>query len=175
MQRKTLVYVGYFISKEELAQWSEREAQSSPVYRQCLKREAGSIAFALGLYLRKLKLGISIKCQFVPKLEHGGCGFHCWNMNLVFYRRYAEARTLATCKPAEWKRFAEKATDLEVKQKLEDALNIELSEWTIIVWAPTAMLYNVAPEEFEERKAEFMEQIENGPPGPCGGDPPPLP
>ncbi|KAG8781091.1 hypothetical protein FRC12_022248 [Ceratobasidium sp. 428] len=173
--RKTLVLSGYFISREKLDQWSEHQEKINPVYKRCLRQEAGFVDFAVDSYLRKNKLGGLVKQQYTPMPEHGGCGAHCSNWNIVLYRRYGETTSLAKCKPTVWKRFEEKPADLDVKQKIESALHLELSEWTTIVWGPTAMMYNATLEAFEERKTELVEQIENGPPGPCGGDPPPLP
>ncbi|KAG8777955.1 hypothetical protein FRC12_000109 [Ceratobasidium sp. 428] len=173
--RLTSVYAGYFVSKEELDQWSKREAEVNLAYKRCLRQEAGFVGFAIDAHLSN-KLGVDlVKRQYMPKPEHGGCGRQCSNLNMVFYRRYAETNSLANCKPAVWKRFEEKSADVEVKRKLEETLHLELSDWTTIVWAPTAMIYNLVPEEFEESKAEIIERIERGPPGPCGGDPPPLP
>ncbi|KAG8720469.1 hypothetical protein FRC09_009518 [Ceratobasidium sp. 395] len=173
--RLTSIYAGYFVSKEELVQWSKREAEVNPAYKRCLRQEAGFFGFAIDAYLSKNKLGDLVKRQYMPMPEHGGCGRQCSNWNTVFCRRHAEANSLANCKPAVWKRFEPKHADLEVKQKLKETLHIELSDWTTIVWGPTAMVYNVTPEEFEDSKAKIIEQIERGPPGPCGGDPPPLP
>ncbi|KAG8777954.1 hypothetical protein FRC12_000108 [Ceratobasidium sp. 428] len=174
--RKTCVYAGYFILRKDLVEWSKREAKINLVYKRCLRQEAGFVDLAVDSYLREKRLGDLVKYQYMPIPEHGACGRHCSNWNLVLYRRYGEANSLATClKPTVWERFKPKPADLAVKQKLEDALGLELSEWTTIAWCPTAMLYDVVPEMLEQGKTELIERIERGPPGPCGENPPPLP
>ncbi|KAG9119560.1 hypothetical protein FRC07_005364 [Ceratobasidium sp. 392] len=172
--KKTIVLAGWFIPREELDKWSEREEKVNEVYRRCLKQEAGFVTLAVYAYLRKHQLEKSIKYHFTPMPKHGNCGRHCWNCNIVYYRRYGEVSSMAKCKPGHWKRFEPKPADLEVKKQIEDVLNLQLSEWTTIVWGPTAMVYDATCEMFEARGAELIEELENSPPGPCGPDPPPL-
>ncbi|KAG9127383.1 hypothetical protein FRC07_014443 [Ceratobasidium sp. 392] len=175
VHKHTLVFAGYFISREGLDEWSERREKVDSTYRRCLAGWKGLVSDAVELYLEKKNLGHAVKYQFLPKPEHGDCGRHCWNCNFIFYRRHGTIGSMAKCRLKDWKRLEEKATDLEVKKKLEETLGIELSGWTIIIWGPTGMLYDARPEMFDERGAELIEQLENGPIGPCGGNPPPLP
>ncbi|KAG9109211.1 hypothetical protein FRC07_008355 [Ceratobasidium sp. 392] len=169
--KKTLVISGYFIPREDLDSWSESEEKVNPEYKKCLKQEGGFVTIAVALYLRKMKLGHLFKLQFAPKPEHGGCGGHCWNCNVVFHRRYGTISSMAKCRPKDWKRFEQKATDSEAKRVIEDLLHLQLSDWTTIVWGPTAMVYDATCEMWEARGAELVQELENSPPGPCGGDP----
>ncbi|KAG9127382.1 hypothetical protein FRC07_014442 [Ceratobasidium sp. 392] len=175
MRMNTLVFAGYFISREGLDEWSESREQVDPMYKRCLARRKGLVSDAVELYLERKGLGHIVKYQFPPKPEHGGCGGHCWNCNFIFYRRRGMISSMAKCKPKDWERFEEKDTDVEAKNKVEETLNIQLSEWTTIVWGPTGMLYDAKREMFDERGAQLIEELEDGPVGPCGGNPPPVP
>ncbi|KAG9119561.1 hypothetical protein FRC07_005365 [Ceratobasidium sp. 392] len=171
--RRTIVVSGWFICKEILENWSECEEKVNADYRKCLKREAGTGPLAVASYLRMKKLGRLVKLQYTLKPEHGGCGRHCWNHNIVFYRRFGGIPSMSKCRPADWKRFEQEDADFEIKQRLEDALHFQLSNWSTIVWGPTAMVYDASREMWETRGAELVEKLENGPVGPWGGNPPP--
>ncbi|KAG8781093.1 hypothetical protein FRC12_022250 [Ceratobasidium sp. 428] len=172
MHRNTTVYAGYYISREGLNSWSEREEKDNEGWKKCLTRKKGLVDLAIDSYLWRKKIGHLVKQQFPPKPEHGGCGSHCWNSNFIFYRRCGVTKSLANFKPKDWERFKETPADREVKKQLEDILHIELSEWTTIVWAPRGMLYEPTEEMVKQGGADLIERLENGPPGPCGDDPP---
>ncbi|KAG8702861.1 hypothetical protein FRC08_003204 [Ceratobasidium sp. 394] len=58
---------------------------------------------------------------------------------------------MANFRPYDWEQFQETPFDREVKAKLEQALNVTLPKWSMIVWGPRAMLYDPTPEMFSER------------------------
>ncbi|KAG9084193.1 hypothetical protein FRC06_004178, partial [Ceratobasidium sp. 370] len=64
-------------------------------------------------------------------------------------------------KPQDWERFKETPADREIKAKLEEALNITLPEWSMVVWGPRAMLYDPTPKMFEEQGNELVELLMN--------------
>ncbi|KAG9105141.1 hypothetical protein FRC07_009577 [Ceratobasidium sp. 392] len=175
MGRQTTVFAGYVISKEDLEDWSEREEKVNPLYKKCLIGKDGAISLAIDYYLRREKLDHLSSQQHPPKLEHGGCGYHCEQSNYIFYRRRGTVSSMANAKPRDWKRLQESQADIEAKAQLETALHIKLSKWTIIIWGPRAMLYDPPLELFEGGKPELVEELQNGPPGPCGAAPPPKP
>jgi hypothetical protein len=61
----------------------------------------------------------------------------------------------------------ERPADLKAKTKLEN-LGLKISNWSVIVWGPTGMVYDLTREMFDERRDEIVELLERGPPGPCG-------
>ncbi|KAG9090051.1 hypothetical protein FS749_000861 [Ceratobasidium sp. UAMH 11750] len=168
MACNTSILGGYCIPKEELKAWSTREAESNPLYKQILDRKGGNPNLAVESYLWRHGLGRLIKQQNPRKAEHGGCGFHCIHTNFIFYRRCATIVKMTNFKPHDWERFKETPADREVKERLENTLNMTLPEWSMVVWGPRAMLYDPTPEMFEERGDELVELLRNGPPGPCG-------
>ncbi|KAG8777952.1 hypothetical protein FRC12_000106 [Ceratobasidium sp. 428] len=149
--RNTTIYAGYYISREDLNKWSEREEKVDGGWKKCLTRKKGLVDLAVDSYLWRKQISHLVKQQFPPKPEHGG---------------------LANCQLKDWERFRETPVDREVKEKLEEVLHIGLSEWTTIVWAPRGMLYGATDEMVKQGGTELIERLENGPPGPCGGDPP---
>ncbi|QRV97249.1 hypothetical protein RhiJN_25268 [Ceratobasidium sp. AG-Ba] len=150
MRYRTIVLGGYYISRKEYEEWSVREAEKNSLYAGCLRAKSGIISLAVSSYLRRMKLDRLINQQHPPTPE-------IW--------------TMANCKPEDWARFKEKPNDVEAKNLVEEALNIKLSEWTMIAWGPRAMLYNPTEEMFKERGEELCEFLANDPEGQCGGVP----
>ncbi|QRV83101.1 hypothetical protein RhiJN_11117 [Ceratobasidium sp. AG-Ba] len=160
-----MVLRGYYISRKEYEEWSAREAEKNLLYAKCLRAKSGIILLAVNSYLRRMKLDHLIDQQQPPTPEHGGCGIQCPHVNTIFYRQLGTVRSMANCKPQDWARFSGKPPDLEAKNLVEEALNIRLSEWTMIVWGPRAMLHNPTEEMFKERGEELCDLLENGPEG----------
>ncbi|KAG9090049.1 hypothetical protein FS749_000859 [Ceratobasidium sp. UAMH 11750] len=159
---------GYYMSREDLESWSDREAGVNPAFKRCLDRNSGSVGLAVADYLRKQKLDHLVGRQHPPKAEHGACkATRCNNTNYIFYRRIAMIRTMTNFRPYDWEQFQETPFDQEVKAKLEQALNMTLPKWSMIVWGPRAMLYDPTPEMFNEKGDELVELLQNGPLGPC--------
>ncbi len=42
-----------------------------------------------------------------------------------------------------------------------------LPKWSVVMEGPQAVLYDPTLEMFKERRAELIELLQNGPPGPC--------
>ncbi|KAG9083575.1 hypothetical protein FS749_005922 [Ceratobasidium sp. UAMH 11750] len=166
-KRKTVILAGYYISKEELKNWSDHKAETDEYYKRGF--EAGGRALVLGIkfWLRVQKLDHLIQQQHPPKAEHGGCDFRCANSNYIFYRRRATIWSMVNFTSTDWARLVEKPADVEVKEKLEAAFGFRLSRWNVVLWAPRGMVHDPTLEGFEARKDEIVQWLENGPPGPC--------
>lgn len=97
-------------------------------------------------------------------MQHGACDVHCEEENFLFYRRHALTPSLA--KFHSWHKVVETPADAEIKVRLGE-LGLKLSEWSIIAWGPTGVVYDLTPEAFQEKKDEIMKTLEQAGPGPC--------